>query len=154
MKKYFFLCVIFFVVFSLRSFAEPIAIIVNKNNPQNDISLRELDNIYRLKTTKWNHGGQIVPINRELSSTAGIREAFSKIVHNMSLDDIQAFWLGQRYKGITPPLTQQSSVAVKRMVANVDEAIGYVYASEIDNTVKVLKVDGLNPGDPDYKIKD
>lgn len=153
MKKCLLLCV-FLVGFSLRVLAEPIAIIVNKNNSQNDISLRELDNIYRLKTTKWSNEGQIVPINRELSSTTGIREAFSKIVHNMSLDDMQAFWLGQRYKGITPPFTQQSSVAVRRLVANIEEAIGYVYASEVDNTVKVLTVDGSNPNDPNYKIRD
>lgn len=154
MKKHPFLCVVFFVALSLRVFAEPIAIIVNKNNPQNDISLRELDNIYKLKTVKWSNGGQIVPINRGFSSTAGIREAFSKIVHNMSLDDVQAFWLGQRYKGITPPLTQQSSVAVKRMIANVDEAIGYVYVNEVDSSIKILKVDGLGPNDPGYKITD
>ncbi|MBI4357004.1 MAG: substrate-binding domain-containing protein [Gammaproteobacteria bacterium] len=154
MKKYVFLFIIFLANFALPVFAEPIAIIVNKNNPQNEISLKELDNIYRAKATTWNNGSQIVPINQELTATKGIREAFSRIIHNASLDDIQAFWLGQRYKGIKPPLTQQSSLAVKRMVANVEEAVGYIYANEVDDSVKVLKVDGLSPNDPGYKIND
>jgi hypothetical protein len=42
---------------------------------------------------------------------------------------------------------------VRRFVGSEKGGISYVCASEADATVKVLKVDGKSPGEPDYPIK-
>lgn len=133
------------------AYAEPIAVIVNKSNSQDELSIAELNRIYKGKMQKWPDGTKIVPINREF--TAPIREAFSKAVHGKSLEKMKAYWYEQQYKGVRPPMIQQSSVAVKRMVSNVPGGIGYIYLSEVDETVKVLKIEGLNPGDEGYKLE-
>ena len=40
-----------------------------------------------------------------------------------------------------------------KFVSFVSGAIGYVRPEEVDASVKVLRVDGLAPGDPGYKLK-
>jgi hypothetical protein len=43
--------------------------------------------------------------------------------------------------------------AVKAYVAQTPGAIAYIRASDADDSVKVLKVDGKSPGDADYGLK-
>jgi hypothetical protein len=40
-----------------------------------------------------------------------------------------------------------------KTISNVPGAIGYVRVDEVDASVKVIRVDGLAPGDAGYKIK-
>ena len=42
---------------------------------------------------------------------------------------------------------------VIKFVSFVSGAIGYVRPEEVDASVKVIRVDGLAPGDPGYKLK-
>lgn len=132
-------------------FAEPIAVIVNKNNPHSDISLSQLGQIYQKKLTKWSYGIEIIPLDREFG--AGIRDVFSEAVNSKSAKEIKEYWLDERYKGVTPPRELNSSELVKIQVASKVQAIGYVYLNEVDNTVKILKINGLSPNDLEYKIK-
>jgi hypothetical protein len=46
-------------------------------------------------------------------------------------------------QGLTPPSTQRSARAVLRFVASVPGAISYMPPSEVDDTVTVVKVNGL-----------
>jgi hypothetical protein len=39
------------------------------------------------------------------------------------------------------------------MVSTVPGAIGFLPLSEVNDTVKVLSVEGVSAGEPDYKIK-
>lgn len=143
-----FLCLVTFTL----AFAEPIAIIVNNNNPEDNISLSVLNNIFTKKMSIWPNKVQVFPINRQFGVT--IREAFSKIVHGKSPQDMQGFWFEMQYNGIRPPATQESGTGMKRMVSSIDGAIGYIYLSEVDDTVKVLAIDGVKPADAGYRIKE
>jgi hypothetical protein len=51
------------------------------------------------------------------------------------------------------PRQQNSTPDVIKFISYVPGAIGYVRADEVDASVKVLRVDGLAPGEPGYKIK-
>jgi ABC-type phosphate transport system substrate-binding protein len=46
-----------------------------------------------------------------------------------------------------------SSDALLNFVSSTPGAIGYVRASEANDSVKILKVDGVAPGDAAYKLK-
>jgi hypothetical protein len=48
------------------------------------------------------------------------------------------------------PKTLSSPTGVRKFVFNVPGAIGYVRATEVDDTVKVLRIDGRLPSDRDY----
>ena len=47
----------------------------------------------------------------------------------------------------------QSDKAVRKMVANIPGAIGYISLSAVDDTVKVLEIDGLLPSQERYALQ-
>jgi phosphate transport system substrate-binding protein len=140
------------VIFSPFAFCEPIAVVVNKANTVDELSLSKLKRIYEAKMEVWPDGTEIIPLNRE--SIAPVRITFSKIVHGKEPIKMKGYWYAQRFKGIRPPMVQTSSHLLKKTVASVKGAIGYMYLSEVDNTVKVLKVDALMPGEVGYKLEE
>ena len=65
------------------------------------------------------------------------------------------YFAGQVFTGAvkSAPKACPSSAAMKEYVAATPGALGYVKASEADDSVKVLKVDGKAPSDADYGLK-
>jgi hypothetical protein len=51
------------------------------------------------------------------------------------------------------PKTLANPSDVLKFVFNVPGAIGYVRASDVDSSVKVLRVDGRLPEDKDYRFR-
>jgi hypothetical protein len=54
---------------------------------------------------------------------------------------------------LVSPKTLSSPEGVRKFVFNVPGAIGYLRMSDVDDTVKVLKIDGHSPNDPQYTLK-
>jgi len=52
-----------------------------------------------------------------------------------------------------PPKTLGSGVQVRQLVAGTTDAVGFIKASQLDDSVKVITIDGIGPGDPAYKLK-
>ena len=51
------------------------------------------------------------------------------------------------------PKTLATPVGVRKFVFNVPGAIGYLRASDVDNTVKVIKVNGHRLDEADYPLR-
>jgi hypothetical protein len=51
------------------------------------------------------------------------------------------------------PKTLASPTGVRKFVFNVPGAIGYVRASDVDGTVKVIRVNGHAVDDPEYPLR-
>jgi hypothetical protein len=51
------------------------------------------------------------------------------------------------------PTVFGSGVEVRQSVATTANAVGFIKASEVDDSVKVVTVDGISPGQPAYKLK-
>ena len=43
--------------------------------------------------------------------------------------------------------------AVRQFLGKVPTGISYMRASEVDDSVKVIKIDGKFPGEADYRLK-
>ena len=118
-----------------------IAVIVNPHNSASDISGKDLKNIYKLKKTTWPDGSRIEAIN--LKKTDPLRENFSKAVLKKSASAIERFYLKQALSGKgQPPKVLNSSSDVKKLVESDKNAIGYIDANDVDDSVKVLSIDG------------
>lgn len=84
----------------------------------------------------------MVPVDWEASSE--IRKQFSKKVHGKSVLEMRDFWIQQSITvGLNPPTTLKSARAILRFVASVAGAISYLPADEVDDSVKTIKVYGL-----------
>jgi hypothetical protein len=96
----------------------------------------EVASIYLKKRRFWPDGEEIVPVNLEPGSV--LRESFSRRVLGSDSGRLAAYWNQQYFQGVFPPVTLSSFAAVKRYVAAERNAIGYIEASEVDESVGVV----------------
>ena len=134
--------------------AAEIAVIVNKSNPLDDLPLSELREYFLAERGHWPNGGGKVRVVM-LEQGAPAREAALRLIYNMNEKAYVSYFLGKKFRGETldEPRQQSSAADVIKFVSFVPGAVGYVRPEEVDASVKVLRVDGLAPGDPGYKLK-
>jgi ABC-type phosphate transport system substrate-binding protein len=121
------------------AYAEPLAVIVNKNNPNASLSTTTVASMYRGETLHWPGSDRIKLVNREISAEA--RKTFYLQVLNAKPD--QVF-----YRQGTPipvqSVIERSDDAVVRFVGSIEGAIGYVSLSRLrqinDGLVKVMMI--------------
>ena len=121
-----------------------IALLVNPENTVKNISLEDVKKIYTGEITNWKDlGGDdspIVVVSREEGS--GTRDAFQEIV-------------GYESEELTKDATiSDGSGAVKTTVAGNKNAIGFASFEYIDNTVKALNVNDVEPTAENVKAGD
>jgi phosphate transport system substrate-binding protein len=117
-----------------------IAVIVNPACKLDDLSLEKLQQIFEGTLENWAalglkpHGLHV--ITREEGS--GTRTAFEDLVMKKTEITEQA-------------LVQDSNGAVREIVANDPNAIGYISCGLVNNQVKALAIDGVSPTGPNIK---
>jgi len=116
--------------------AADFVVIANPSVSAATLSPDELSAIYLLRTSTWQNGMRIVPVNREADSNA--RAVFSARILRQPQSALDTYWNRMHFKGMTPPLIQESDKAVLAFVQKVSGAIGYVSASMELKNVKVL----------------
>lgn len=131
-----------------------IAVIVNKSNPVEDMSLSELREYFLAERGHWPNGGGKVRVVM-LDPGLPARDTALRLIYNMNEKGYVSYFLGKKFRGETleEPRRQSSAADVIKFVSFVSGAIGYVRPEEVDASVKVIRVDGLAPGDPGYKLK-
>ena len=116
-----------------------IALVVNPVNKLEDITLEDLAKVYSGEITNWKElGGDdkaIVVIGREDGS--GTRDGFESIV------------MGDKEPKYAQEL--ESTGSVINAVATTDGAIGYASLANVDETVKALKIGGVEATEENVK---
>jgi ABC-type phosphate transport system substrate-binding protein len=133
--------------------AEPLAIVVNRSNPMSEISLADLRKLYRGQRSRWSNGRRVTLVMRDPGTPE--REAILQTLYGVDEDAYRRGFLQAVFTGeaIGAPRVLASPNGVLRFVFNVPGAIGYVRASEVDATVKTLRVDGHLPGEAGYRLE-
>ncbi|MEY2880609.1 MAG: hypothetical protein RLZZ15_2989 [Verrucomicrobiota bacterium] len=132
--------------------AEDLAIVVAHAVPIENLTLEELRAVFLMEKAVVN-GTKLSILMRE--KTAPERAAILKSVYQMSKTQYEAYFLQATFTGLISagPRLIPSSMALKKIVVGSPGAIGYVVASAVDASVKVVKIDGRSPGDPQYPLK-
>lgn len=111
---------------------DAIAVIVHRENPLNDLTLDQIRKIFSTEITRWVElGGENHPITlvtREEGS--GTREAFQKLI------------MGKREISLSA-LVQDSNGAIRQVVTDDRNAIGYISLGLVNDRVKALKIGGI-----------
>ena len=131
-----------------------LAIIVHKSNPNDNLSFSELREYFMAERSNWSSGaGKVRVVMREPGVAE--REAVLRLIYDMNEKDFNSYFLGKKFRGeiLEEPRLRTSTPDMIKTISNVQGAIGYVRADEVDASVKVIRVDGLAPGDAGYKIK-
>lgn len=113
---------------------DAIAVIIHRDNPLTELTFDQIQKIFSAEITRWNEvGGRNHPItlvSREEGS--GTREAFQKLI------------MGKKEISLSA-LVQDSNGAIRQVVGDDPNAIGYISLGLVNNRVKALKMDGVEP---------
>lgn len=119
-----------------------IAIVVNKKNPIQNLTIGQIAKIYRGEIKNWKQvGGEnkpVVVVTRDTAS--GTRGAFEDIMGlKRKINGKKVSAISQRAQ------VGNGNGVVKTIVVNNPFAIGYISLGSVDNSLKAVKVNGVLP---------
>jgi len=116
-------------------------VIVNSENELDSISRKKLSKVFLKKTSRWETGDMVVPVDQKTESSTRI--AFTSRIHKKKVSSIKAYWQKKIFTGrAIPPVELASDKEVIQFVSERTGAIGYisVNARISDYSVKKLTV--------------
>jgi len=132
---------------------QTLAIVVNQSNPVENFSFDDLRKIFLGERSHWPNGRRITLVM--LDPSLPERKAVLRDIYGMNEKDFNNHFIQGVFTGavFVSPKTLANTADVRKFVFNVPGAIGYVRASEVDSSVKVLRIDGRLPEDKDYRFR-
>jgi hypothetical protein len=132
---------------------EPLVIVVNRSNPVDDLSFDELRRIFLGNRSHWSNGRRITLVMREPGEPE--RKTILRDVCGMNEDQFKNHFVHGLFTGeiLVSPKILASPVGVRKFIFNVPGAIGYLREGDVDDSVKVVRIDELLPDDKGYKLR-
>jgi hypothetical protein len=129
-----------------------LAIVVNVSNPADKLSTGELRRIFLGERGNWPNGRRITIVMMEPGQPE--RAVILREVCQMTETQFNNHFLHGVFTGqvLVSPKTLATPAGVRKFIFNVPGAIGYLRASDVDSTVKVLRIDERAPSDKGYPL--
>jgi ABC-type phosphate transport system substrate-binding protein len=129
-----------------------LAIVVNRSNPIDNLSFGELRKIFMGERSHWPNGHRIAVVMLNYGQPE--RQTVLRLVYRMDEDGYQDHVLRGMFRGdvFVAPKTLASPEILRKFVFNAPGAIGYLRASDVDDSVKVIRIDGRMPEEEDYRL--
>ncbi|MGB7846072.1 MAG: hypothetical protein WBL63_10680 [Candidatus Acidiferrum sp.] len=130
-----------------------LAIVVNRSNPVDSLSLAELHKIFMGDQTHWSNGRRITVVMLEPGKVE--RQVVLNQIYRMDEKEFSKYFLHGMFTGEVhaAPKSLAASGEVLKFVFNVPGAIGYAKANDIDDSVKIVRIDSRLPGEREYPIR-
>jgi hypothetical protein len=131
---------------------DEIAVVASSANPTTNVSLADLRKMLSGTKRSWPGGQPIKLITR--GPRCAERLAMLRLL-TMSEDEYKQYWTAQIFRGEADaaPLTVPSVGMQKEAISAFPGALTLVSAKDIKTGMKVIRVDGLLPGDAGYPIR-
>lgn len=132
------------------SAGENLAIIVNRDNPVDKLSTAELRRIFLGARGHWTSGHRITIVMMEPGQPE--RTTVLRQIYQMSESEFSNHFLHGLFTGevLVSPKTLATPVGVREFVFNVPGAIGYLRVSNVDSSVKIVRIDEHLPSEKGY----
>ena len=129
-----------------------LAVVVNLSNPVQNLSMPELRRIFLGERSHWPNGRRITLVMMETGQPE--RDVVLRDICQMNETDFNNHFLHGVFTGevFVSPETLATPVGVRKFVFNVPGAIGYLRVSDLDSTVKALRIDERGPEDKGYRL--
>ncbi len=122
---------------SFDALCDDVVAIVSAKSPLASLHASQVADIFLGKTSRFPDGTLAMPIDQEEDSP--VREKFYAQVTGKSPAQVKAHWSKIIFTGRgQPPRQVGSNAEAKRAIAENPNAIGYIDASQVDSSVKVL----------------
>lgn len=118
---------------SMAGAAEPIAVIINRENPLETLTGQDIRKIYMNHTLSW-PGGTPVTIY-DLAMQSPLRKVFTVRMLGTTPEKVAEEWAHLKItnQAKNPPITMKSEMLIIRRVASEKGAIGYVSVGLVKN---------------------
>lgn len=127
-----------------------LVVIVGKSVPASDISHALLRRVFGGDSGRL---GSLALTPFNYAPEHPLRRRFDDLVLAMAPDEVGRYWVDRRVRGLgLPPRTVPSPQTMKGVIARLPGAIGYLDASQVDESVRVLSVDGKSHRDSGYRL--
>ena len=131
------LCLIIFSLPCSLVQANTLYVIAHKGSFEHTQNSQKFADYYLLKIKITALGQRIIPINLPVNHP--MRQKFLILIFNRSPLALSEYWDRMSFRGVRPPLIQQSEQAVVLFVSRVKGAIGYVsHKPAKDSDVDIL----------------
>lgn len=129
-----------------------LAIVVNQSNPVSGLTMADLRRVFLGERGHWPNGRRITLVMLEPGWPE--RDAVLSNIYHMGETEFNNHFLHGLFTGevFVSPKTLSTPEGVRKFIFNVPGAIGYLRASDVDKTVKIIRIDERLPGDKGYKL--
>ena len=130
-----------------------IAVVVNPETPVSDLSLEDVRKIFLGDRQYWSAKIPVVLLIRAPGTRE--RDVTLKEIYQMEEVQFKRYWIAKifRAESATAPKIVYSNDMANQLTATIPGAIVLIDARDVGAGVKVLRVDGQLPGQPDYPLK-
>ena len=132
---------------------QTLAIVVNRSNPIDNLSFAELRKIFMGERNHWPNGHRIAIAMLDYGQPE--RRVVLRQIYKMDEKGYEDYVLGVMFRGdvFVAPKTLASPTILRKFVFNAPGAIGYLRTRDVDETVKVVRINGLRPEDKGYRLQ-
>jgi ABC-type phosphate transport system substrate-binding protein len=131
----------------------PLAIVVNPNVPETNLSFAELRRIFLGEQQYWPDRSKVTLLVR--APTAYERSMVLDRIYRMDEDRFRQYWIGKMFRAEVaagPKIVYSSDMALN-LIAAIRGSITFVPLSAVTPDVKVLRIDGKPPSEPGYPLQ-
>jgi ABC-type phosphate transport system substrate-binding protein len=131
----------------------PIAIVVHKDTPVENLSLEELRNIFLANQQFWPDRTRIILLVRAPKSDE--RAFVLNAIYQMDEAQFRQYWIAKMFRAEVPrgPKIVFSTDMTLELVLAIPGSISFMNAHEVTDQVRVVRVDGMLPSDAGYPLK-
>jgi ABC-type phosphate transport system substrate-binding protein len=133
--------------------SKPIAIVVHKDTDIENLSLAELRNIFLANQQFWSNRKRIVLLVRAPKSDE--RDFVLNTIYQMDEAQFRQYWIAKMFRAEVPrgPKIVFSTDMMLELVIAIPGSISFVSADEVSDEVRVVRIDGKLPSDPEYPLR-
>lgn len=133
--------------------AEAVAIVVHPGTDVADLSMNELRKIFLAERQFWDDRSRITLLVR---APVSFERAFvlDRIYH-MSEAQFRQYWIAKMFRAEIPsgPKIVFSNDMARELVTAIPGSITFMRASDVDESVQLVRVNGLLPNDEGYPLQ-
>ena len=136
----------------VREASGQLAVVVNRGNEIKGVTLQSLQDIYARNKVSWSNNHKIFPVS--MKSNLAITRSFFEKALDKSPREMKRTWIRLTLSGAgAPPKVVGSEAEVLLYIAKNEGAIGFVDVDKVNDSVKVLAVQGKLPSEKGYLLK-
>lgn len=130
-----------------------VAIVVHPDTNVDDLSLTQLRRIFLAEQQFWSDDSRITVLVR--APGAYERDLVMNLLYRMDEAQFRKYWIAKMFRAEVPsgPKIVFSNNMALELVRAIPGSITFVNFADVDDTVKVITIDGVDPADQAYPLR-